>query len=104
MRPAQQWVGKVTQVRKRLIGSRGVRDQVGFQNDVNCLLAAVAELETERPRLPHGIEATAELLPVQAIPNIVGARQGRPRSGTGSALAEMARMRWASKLRAKSAQ
>src|SRR6266404_3526595 len=100
MRPTQQWVGKVTQVRRRLIGTKGVRDLIGFQNDVNSLLAAVAELESARPKLPHGIEATGDLLPVQGIPNPASSRQGRARS----TLAEIARMRWASKLRAKSAQ
>ncbi len=98
MRTTQQWVGKVTHVRQRLVHIDDVRAQVAFQNDVNLLLAAVDDLESTRPKLPHGIEATFELLPVQPLASPVSTR-GRTRT----ALAQMARMRLAGRNRAKSA-
>ena len=89
MRPAQQWVGNVGEVRQRLIGTADVRDQVAFQNDVNALLAAVGDLESTRSELPHGIEATFGLLP--ARPQAV-AGDGRP-ARTRAVLAHMADLR-----------
>jgi len=66
MRSTHQWVGNIVEVRERLIGAKGVRDDVAFQNDVNAMLSAVADLEAGRPRVPHGIEAPFGLLPLVA--------------------------------------
>ncbi len=70
----QQWVGSIAEIRERLIGAKGVRDEVAFQNDVNALLSAVADLEAPVPKLPHGIEAPFGLLPTVA-------QQGRGPAG-----------------------
>lgn len=98
MRSTRQWVGKATHVRQRLAHVDDVRAQVGFQNDVNALIAAVEDLETPRSKLPHGIEAMHELLPVHPLASPV-----IPRGQAQSALAQIARMRRSGRQRAKTA-
>ncbi|HEY2900181.1 MAG TPA: hypothetical protein VGL59_06380 [Polyangia bacterium] len=94
----EQWIGNVAHVRQLLIETDDVRNQVAFQNDVNLLLAAVEDLESPRPKLPHGIEATHGLLPAQPLANPPG--PDAPRSG--GALAQLARLRRAGQTAAKS--
>ncbi|HEX3698344.1 MAG TPA: hypothetical protein VH374_23430 [Polyangia bacterium] len=94
----EQWIGNVAHVRQLLIETDDVRNQVAFQNDVNLLLAAVADLESPRPKLPYGIEATFGLLPAQPLadPPDVDARRSR------GALEQLTRMRQVGKAAAKS--
>jgi hypothetical protein len=89
MRSTHQWVGNIVEVRERLIGAKGVRDDVAFQNDVNAMLSAVADMETGRPRVPHGIEAAFGLLPLLAD----GPEVPRKISRARAALSQLARMR-----------
>ena len=104
MRTTQQWVGKATHVRQRLAHVDDVRAQIAFQNDVNALIAAVEDLEATRTKLPHGIEAASEILPVRPLASPAVARAARTRAAPGSAPApELARMREAGRSRARSA-
>jgi hypothetical protein len=89
MRSTHQWVGNIVEVRERLIGAKGVKDDVAFQNDVNAMLSAVADLEVGRPRVPHGIEAPFGLLPLIAG----GPEVTRKISRARAALSQLARMR-----------
>ncbi|HVR64744.1 MAG TPA: hypothetical protein VMU50_22745 [Polyangia bacterium] len=90
-------------MRQRLAHIDDVRAQVAFQNDVNALIAAVGDLEVPRSRLPNGIEAASEILPVQPLSSLVGARAaGRARAPLAG-VPPVGRMRDAGRSRARSA-
>jgi hypothetical protein len=89
MRSAHQWVESIAKIRARLIGAKGVKDDVAFQNDVNALLSAVADLEPRTPKVPHGIEASFGLLPLLADAPDGPAKTSR----TGGALSQLVRRR-----------
>jgi len=58
-----EWVANVRHVRSQVTEATDLRSTIGFQNDVNALLAAVAALDAPGPRIPSGVEALFGILP-----------------------------------------
>jgi hypothetical protein len=64
-RSSRQWVGRVADVRAQVASAGDLQATVGFQKDVNILLASVAALDAPGPHVPSTVQAAFGILPTR---------------------------------------